>query len=321
MLMLGLRKRSSSRNSLYSLISLAAFVSAIAVSSVSSYPQARPDGGKMDFDAASIKPSLPDTQPHANFGLNIDNETLPPGGLLSASNMPLHVYIEFAYKIMLTREQEAAMVAYLPKWVAEQGFDFVARAEGNPTKDQARLMMQSLLADRFKLAVHFETHVTPVLVMVLDKPGKLGPRFRPHAEGPPCDTNLKIPSDRSSPSVPPGGFLPVCRAVVMIPGPNHTLLLGARDVDMEHIASYLPTLESEGRPVVDRTGLTGTFDFSINWAPPSPSSALSATDAPLSDTGPTFEQSLREQLGLKLEPGRAPVRTLVIDHVEQPSPN
>jgi uncharacterized protein (TIGR03435 family) len=107
----------------------------------------------------------------------------------------------------------------------------------------------------------------------------------------------------------------------MIPGPNHTLLLGARDVDMEHIASYLPTLESEGRPVVDRTGLTGTFDFSINWAPPSPSSGLSATDAPLSDTGPTFEQSLREQLGLKLEPGRAPVRTLVIDHVEQPSPN
>jgi hypothetical protein len=78
--------------------------------------------------------------------------------------------------------------------------------------------------------------------------------------------------------VPPGGFLPSCRAVVMIPGPNHILLLGARDVDMEHIASYLPLLESEGFPVVDRTGLTGTFDFSINWAPASPSSASSAPD-------------------------------------------
>jgi bla regulator protein blaR1 len=338
MLMLGLRNRSSSWNYLHSLIFLAAFVSAIAVSSVSSNAQSqsalppaspsqsapewqRAAGGKMEFDAASIKLSLPGTQPHANFGLNIDNETLQPGGLLSASNRPLTVYIEFAYKIMLTREQEASMVAHRPKWVAEQGFDFEARAEDSPTKDQARLMMQSLLADRFKLAVHFETRDTPVLVMVLDKPGKLGPRIRPHSEGPSCDTKLEIPSDRSSPSVPPGGFLPFCRAVVMIPGPDHTLLLGARDVDMEHIASYLPLLESEGRPVVDRTGLTGTFDFSINWAPASPASASSATDTPLDNSGPTFEEGLREQLGLKLKPARAPIRTLVIDHVEEPSPN
>jgi len=121
--------------------------------------------------------------------------------------------------------------------------------------------------------------------------------------------------------VQPGGFLPFCRAVAMIPGPNHTLLLGARDVDMEHIASYLPLLESEGRPVVDRTGLTGTFDFSINWAPASPASASSATDAPLDNSGTTFEEGLREQLGLKLKPSRAPIGTLVIDHVEEPSPN
>jgi bla regulator protein blaR1 len=90
---------------------------------------------------------------------------------------------------------------------------------------------------------------------------------------------------------------------------------------MEHIASYLPLLESEVLPVVDRTGLTGTFDFSINWAPASPSSASSAPDAPLDNSGPTFEEGLREQLGLRLKPARAPIRTLVIDHVEEPSPN
>src|ERR1700735_715735 len=102
MLLLGLRNRSSSWNYLHGLILLAAFVLAIAVSSVSSNAQSqsalppaspsqsapewqRAAGGKMEFDAASIKLSLPGTQPHANFGLNIDNETLQPGGLLSAS--------------------------------------------------------------------------------------------------------------------------------------------------------------------------------------------------------------------------------------------
>jgi len=313
---------------------LAAFVSTIAVSSVFTYagaqsaiPRASPSqstpelqtavGGKMEFDAASIKPSLPDTHPRANFSLNIDDDTLPQGGLLSAMNRPLTVYINFAYRVMPTREQEDATVAHLPKWVAEQGFDFEARAEGSPAKDQARLMMQSLLADRFKLAVHFETKDVPVLVVVLDKPGKLGPRIRAHSEGPSCDTKFEIPSDRSSHSVPPGGFLPFCGGVTMIPGPNHTVLLGARNVDMEHIASYLPALESEGRPVVDGTGLSGTFDFSINWAP----STSPATDAPLDNSGVTFEEALREQLGFKLKSSRASIRTLVIDHVEQLSPN
>jgi hypothetical protein len=103
MLMLGLWSRSSSWNSLHSLIFLAAFVSAIAALSVSTFAgaQSAPSpaspspstpkwqtavGEKMEFDAASIKPSLPDTQPRANFSLNIDNDSLPPGGLLSASN-------------------------------------------------------------------------------------------------------------------------------------------------------------------------------------------------------------------------------------------
>jgi uncharacterized protein (TIGR03435 family) len=338
MLMLGLWSRSSSWNSLHSLIFLAAFVSAIAALSVSTFAgaQSAPSpaspspstpkwqtavGEKMEFDAASIKPSLPDTQPRANFSLNIDNDSLPPGGLLSASNRPVTVYINFAYKIMPTREQEATMVARLPKWVAEQGFDLEARVEGSPTKGQARLMMQSLLADRFKLTVHFETRDTSVFVMVLDKAGKLGPRMRAHSEGPPCDTKLQIPSDRSSPSVPPGGFLPFCGGVNMIPDANQSLLLGARDVDMEHIASYLPTLENEGRPVVDRTGLTGTFDFSVKWSRASPSSASPANDDPPDNPGPTFDEALRGQLGLKLKPARAPIRTLVIDHVEQLSPN
>jgi uncharacterized protein (TIGR03435 family) len=186
---------------------------------------------------------------------------------------------------------------------------------------ERRIMMQSLLADRFRLAVHFETQDTPVLAMILDERGKIGPRIRPHSEGSSCDTKARSPPDPSSSSVPTGGFLSVCGAVVMFQGPKHHLLLGARDVDMDHIAHYLPNLASEGRPVVNRTGLTGTFDFSTDWSLPSPSSASPAGDASIDNAGPTCEQALREQLGLKLKVARAPISTLVIDHAELPSPN
>ena len=71
-----------------------------------------------------------------------------------SADFPLQVHIEFAYKMMPSREQTETMLAHLPKWVTTDRFIIQAKAEGNPTKDQMRLMMQSLLADRFKLAVH-----------------------------------------------------------------------------------------------------------------------------------------------------------------------
>src|ERR1035441_7466177 len=71
----------------------------------------------------------------------------------------------------------------------------------NPSKDQMRLMMQSLLAERFKLAVHFETHDVPVMALVLVEPGKLGFRLRPHSQGPPCDAKIP-PVDHNSPKIP-----------------------------------------------------------------------------------------------------------------------
>ena len=278
-------------------------------------------GGHLEFEAASIKPSPPDAQPRANFGLNIDDEPLPPGGLLSASDMRLSVYIEFAYKVFLTREQEAAMTAHLPKWVAEQRFDIEARADGNPTKDQVRLMMQSLLADRFELAVHFETQEVPAFALVLIKPGKTGPRLRPHAEGLPCDAKWTRPPDRTAPSVAPGGFMPTCGDVALLSAPNHTFILGARDLPLDHLALYLPTLIPFGRPIINRTGLTGTFDLSLQFTP---EQGMASTAAPASQTdsqGTTAFEALKEQLGLTLKPTKAPVQTLVIDHVEQPTPN
>jgi bla regulator protein blaR1 len=279
-------------------------------------------GGKMEFEVASIRPAEPCNTRCTNV-IFLDEESVPPGGDYEA-DFPLPVYIEFAYNIMLMPEQRQAMLAHLPNWVGTQSFKIEAKA---PTADatigQMRRMMQSLLADRFKLAVHFQTQVQPALALVLVKEGKTGPRLRPHAEELPCDAKWIAPADRTAPSVPPGGFMPACGAFAAISGPNHTFIFGARNVTLHLIAANLGTLPAVtefGRPVVDQTGLAGTYDFSLNWLPDRSGSASGAA-APLDIQGPTFDEALRDQLGLKLKPTRASVQTLVIDHVEPLSPN
>ena len=93
----------------------------------------------------------------------------PTGGLYVAKNIALAEFVAFAYK--LTNKQLASFESQVP-WSLEELFDIEARAEGDPTKDQYRLMMQSLLADRFKLPVHFETRDVQIYALVLAKPGK-----------------------------------------------------------------------------------------------------------------------------------------------------
>jgi bla regulator protein BlaR1 len=280
-------------------------------------------GGKMEFEVASIKPAVPGKRVEQNIALNIDNEPTPPGGRLVVQGT-LADLVEFAYKFMPTREQEQTMVSHLPQWVASDNFVIEAKAPGSPTKDQMRLMMQSLLADRFKLASHFETRDEPVLALVLDKPGKTGPRLRPHSEGLSCDAKWIAPSDPGSPSIAPGGFISICGPVHAIDGPNHTGILGARDVTIQYLADYLVTIPPAfefGRPIIDQTGLSGTFDFSLSIVFARMGSSAAGTDALPDAGGPNFDEALKEQLGLKLKPAKAPIQILVIDHVERPSEN
>lgn len=277
-------------------------------------------GSHAEFEVASIRLSEPGAFIRPNIVLNAEATPVPSGGLFVA-DFPLQIFIEFAWKIMPSREQEAAMLAHLPKWVATDRFLIQAKFSGNPTKDQIRLMMQSLLADRFELAVHFENKDTPVFALVLDKQGKLGPRMRSHAEGPPCSDALPVPVDRNSPSVPPGGFLSQCGLVQAIDGPNHTVLVGSRNITLDHLAGYLSDFEDIGRPIVNQTGLSGAWDFSLDWLRDS-SGPSTATNGQQTDAdGPSFLEALKDQLGLKLKPARASIPTLVIDHVERPSPN
>jgi uncharacterized protein (TIGR03435 family) len=268
-------------------------------------------GGKMAFEVASIKQSKPGTFRPPNFPLDVGDAYASVGGRFSA-DFALPSYIRFAYKLSLTQDQMQSLLAGLPKWVATDNFDIEARAEGNPTKDQMRLMMQSLLADRFKLAIHFETREMPVLALTVVKPGKLGPNLRPHADGPPCDASSVGGSDV---------FPSRCEVYAMTVKQNRTRMSGSRNTTMALLATAIPSFGSIGRPVVDQTGLTGKFDFTLEWTPELTSAPPPNPDVPPDTQGPTFLEALREQLGLKLDSTRAPLQILVVDHVERPTEN
>ena len=277
--------------------------------------------GKMEFEVASIRPAKPGRFTPPSFALdNGDTYSFgDPHGRFFA-DFPLEVYVMFAYELWLTPEQSQAMLAKLPKWVSTDSFVIDARAPGNSTKDQMRLMLQSLLADRFKLAVHFETKQSPVLALVSDRPGKTGPKLRPHSMGPACDATVTSPPSGAPASIP-DVFPPRCGAYMLIQLQNGTVLLGSRDTTMQRVADSLPFLGNLGRPVVDQTGLSGTFDFTLNFVRESNQQVSPGADAQPAPQGPTFLEALQEQLGLKLKPIKAPLKILVVDHVEEPSPN
>jgi len=276
-------------------------------------------GGKMSFEVVSVRRAEPGPFLRPSFELGVEDSPVPPGGRFFAS-FALVDFIQFAYKIMPTPEQQAAMLAALPQWAKTEYFVIQAEAPDNPTKDQMRLMMQSLLADRFHLRVHFATRVEPVFALVLIRHGQPGPRIRPHAEGLPCDTPWTPPADRTAPTVAPGGFVPHCGDFDGLEGPDHTFLAGARNATLEQVADYLAWEQNLGRPVVDQTGLSGRFDLTLQFTPERTMPAEEgAGEAEIS--GPTLMEALREQFGMKLQPTRAPVQILVIDHVEPPTPN
>jgi uncharacterized protein (TIGR03435 family) len=276
------------------------------------------------FDVASVKPNKSNNPPRSNFPLGPGEVYVPNGGLFSATNFPLATYIFFAYRIKGNQAQY--LLPQLPDWVRIERFDIQARADGNPSKYQMRLMMQSLLADRFKLATHNQTREVPVFAWVLAKPGKTGPQLQPHPDGSPCPTNAPPPSAPASAQTPSqtvaGGFPALCNGLFPLApsAPGH-LRTGARNVTLGFIADSLSYEADLGRPMVDQTGLSGTFDFTLEWMPEIQSSAAPSADFQPDPSGPSFQEALREQLGIQLQSQKGSVSVLVVDHVEHPSEN
>jgi uncharacterized protein (TIGR03435 family) len=274
-------------------------------------------GGKMSFEVASVRQNKTDGKASMNVDPTSGDSFAATGGLYSARNIVLASYISFAYR--LTNKQLQSVVSQVP-WVMEERFDIEARAEGNPTKDEYRAMMRSLLEERFKLVAHFETRQVPVYGVVEAKPGQVGPQLRLHRAddavclGPPTTARAPFPADAE-------GFPEFCGGIVRMklsaPG---RMKGGGRDVSMALIVSNLAGVGVVDRPMVDETGLIGTVDFSLEWR-------LAAENVPSGqefhpdEDAPTFAEALKEQLGLKMVPQKGPVEFFVVDHVERPSEN
>jgi uncharacterized protein (TIGR03435 family) len=170
-----------------------------------------------------------------------------------------------------------------PTWVKSDHYDIAAKAEGESpiTKDELRQMLRSLLADRFQLKFHRETRETPVYELVL---GKGGPKLKP-------------------PDPAGHGFVQGTATGLHMEAPNGT---------MAQLTTQLSV--TAGRPVIDKTGLTEHYAFTLDWFP--------ANRDPEPDSNvPSMFTAVQEQLGLKLESGKAQIEMFVIDHVEKPSEN
>ena len=311
-------------------------------------------GGKQQFEVASVREDKAGGDSSSNFTLDgngnaywvmdKDVKTAPEGNLFRAANQPLLRYIIFAYKLNGTEELAlrlkfwAGLGVDVPAWVANTRYDIEARAPAGATKDQMRLMMQSLLAERFKLAVHKETRQAPVFAMSLEKPGTIGPELRAHPASDTCATTVypdaagvgadaeKNGAQKSAAGANRSETLPIpCGMIARLPpsAPGRHRI-GGRNVTLAMVAESLPAqtgLATFPRPVIDRTGLGGTFDFSLEWTQAVAGDMAVGPNAQGEEPGPPIAQAMKQQLGLKLESTKGPVELLAIDHVEQPTAN
>lgn len=263
---------------------------------------------KLEFEAASVRPNDSDQQEPPSFPFTTD-DSYPAQVTLLRADFTLDTYIAFAYKLWETPKLRHDLLAGQPGWVGEQRYRIQARIPENATKDQVRLMMQSLLAERFGLKVHFESREVPVLALSMAKSGVLGPKLKHHEDGPSC-----APQEAASDS---GEVFPPLCGDTQMKSDGALALVGARDITLDKLASFLGTygyLNGEfDRDVTNETGLQGHYDYTIRFA------RKSVGDPPETDNGPSLVEALRDQLGMKLNSKRAAVQRLIIDHVERPS--
>jgi uncharacterized protein (TIGR03435 family) len=251
-------------------------------------PEARPR-----FEVATVKPN-------ASGEARMQMVTRP-GGVFVAVNAPLKLLIADAY----IGAQPGAVERILggPEWVQSARYDINAKAaaefRATPPGPPAEmlLMIRSLLEDRFTLRVHRETRESPAYELVLARPGVVPPGLRKSDVD--CDALLAAWQKGGLPQIQPGG-----RADCRFNGGPGGLTVGAQTM-----VQFTQFLQRIGRPVIDKTGLTGRYDFDLKFAPLGPPAAGAAGDPSL----PTIFIALEEQLGLKLQSTNGPLEVFVID--------
>lgn len=183
-----------------------------------------------------------------------------------------------------------------PDWIESDHYDILALTPGEtrPSRDEQMAMLRKLLEDRFKLTFHREQKEFSIYALEI---AKGGPKFK--------NTTL-TPSDPTT--VGPGMVYP------------QKIVMPARNATMNDFASLLQRAVLD-RPVVNMTGLTGRYDFSLEWAPDESQFGGELPPASADAPSPPLFEAVQQQLGLKLEARKGPVSAIVIDQAEHPSPN
>jgi uncharacterized protein (TIGR03435 family) len=236
---------------------------------------------ELAFEAASVR---------ANTSGDIRIRASTQGRTYTAVNMPLDRLIAIAYDL----QPLMSRLSGGPSWVRSERFDITATLPANTTFRQVPVMLRALLAERFKLAVRSETRDAPAYALVMARSdGRLGPRLLRST----VNCVEEASAGRTPPPRPDG--TPACQTQV-------DSNIQGRGQPLVTLARLLPSFVQ--RPVVDRTGLSGAFDFDVTVPPQS-----TAAD---SDAGGGIVTALQEQLGLKLETTQAPLEFIVIESVE-----
>jgi uncharacterized protein (TIGR03435 family) len=236
---------------------------------------------KPGFDVATIKR----TDPAISSGTFFTNR----GSHIIAVNTNGNDLVSLAYGL------HTKQIVNGPSWLLTARFDIdgIPDVEGRPNHDQVRLMIQKLLATRFKLAFHHEQRELAVYAIII---GYNGPKLTKTDRKPSDNTNFSY---------------------------TNRVVLTVRNATMADFADGMQASFMD-RPVVDHTGLTERYDFLLKWTPDESQSGLGEKVSPPADdpnAPPGLYTAIQEQLGLKLVSTKAPVDVLVIDHIEMPSEN
>ncbi len=264
-------------------------------------------GAAPRFDVASVKLCKDDVPFEARTGAGISSPEMLDINCQTLKGLIQMAYIAFASGVRVTPNR--VEIEGGPKWINSERYNIKAKAEGVISQVMMHgPMLQSLLEDRFKVKVHHETREVPIYILSVTKGG---PKLQPFKDGTcnPYDIAATFPP-------PPPPENPCYGRAIMNDG---VLILETQAMTLDDFAKF--TLGVMDRPVLNKTGIQGRFNFHLEYAPDGTSSAGRPLPSGVAEmAGPSIFSAV-QQLGLKLERAKGPGDYLVIDRAEKPSEN
>jgi uncharacterized protein (TIGR03435 family) len=277
-----------------------------------------------EFEVASVKPAPPPSDNRIRISMAGGPGT-PDPGRINFEFVNLRMVLAQAYNV---KDYQISG----PAWLDSERFNITAKVPQGATKEQFRVMLQNLVADRFKLTLHRERKDLPAFSLIV---AKNGPKLKPSA---PDDPNASPAA--TADALPPPGRMPMGkdgfpqmppgargRGLRMMMMPGRARLSG----DAMTVTQFCDALSQQlDRAVVDNTGLTGKYDLELTFEPdqnrmmaglgrggPGPGDGGPPHETPAAEAPATIFTAIQEQLGLKLDPKKEAVEVLVIDHMEK----